>query len=196
MRILSGALRLWIAALAACAALDAGAANYLWEVSTIGNRIYLYGTMHAGKSSWYPLPAAVQGAYEDSAILVVEADITDDNAMAKSSVAMTYAPPDSIRNHVPPEEYARFRKLLPRYSLPEERVAQMKPFMAVSLLVFSEWARLGFVPQYGIDAYFIKKAKAELKPIVEIEGVDVQIRLVSSRRGSPPSRSPAWSTRG
>ena len=180
MRIPRGALRLWIAALAACAAVDAGAANYLWEVSSISNRVSLYGTMHAGKGSWYPLPDAVEKTYQDSAVLVVEADITDEKAMAKSSVAMTYTPPDSIRNHVPPEEYARFRKLLPRYSLPEDRVAQMKPFMAVSLLVFSEWARLGFLPQYGIDAYFIKKAKAELKPIVEIEGVDVQIRLVTS----------------
>ena len=180
MRIPRAGLRLWIAALAACAAAHAGAENYLWEISSVTNRVYLYGTMHTGKSSWYPLPGAVEKAYEDATVLVVEADITDENAMAKSSSAMTYVPPDSIRNHVPAEEYARFRKLLPRYSLSEDRVAQMKPFTAASLLIFSEWARLGFLPQYGIDAYFIKKAKAELKPIVEIEGVDTQIRLLAS----------------
>jgi len=57
---------------------------------------------------------------------------------------------------------------------------KLKPFMAVSLLVFSEWSRLGYVPNYGVDLYFITRAKAEKKPIVEIEGVDAQIRLMDS----------------
>jgi uncharacterized protein YbaP (TraB family) len=56
----------------------------------------------------------------------------------------------------------------------------MKPFMAVSLLVFSEWARLGFVPNYGVDAYLIAKAQAAKKPIVELEGIDTQIKLMDS----------------
>ena len=59
-------------------------------------------------------------------------------------------------------------------------MVQLKPFMAVSLLVFSEWSRLGFVPNYGVDLYLITKAKAEKKQIVEIEGVDTQIRLMDS----------------
>jgi uncharacterized protein YbaP (TraB family) len=56
----------------------------------------------------------------------------------------------------------------------------MKPFMAVSLLVFSEWARLGYLPNYGVDLYLLSKAKGEAKRIVEIEGVDEQIRLMDS----------------
>ena len=37
----------------------AAAANYLWEVSSLTNRVYLFGTVHAGKASWYPPPRAV-----------------------------------------------------------------------------------------------------------------------------------------
>lgn len=165
---------------AALAAPSASAANFLWEVSSLTNRAYLYGTVHAGKKEWYPLPKEVEDALNDSKVLVVEADVTDIAAMGKHSDTMTYKAPDTLKNHVSAEDYERFRKLLPRYQFPESHVIQMKPFLAVSLLVFGEWARQGFQPQYAIDAYLIARAKAEAKAIVELEGVDVQMRLMDS----------------
>ena len=168
-----------VAALAAWA-LPACADSYLWEASSLTNRIYLFGTVHAGRAEWYPLPPAVESAYADSKVLVVEADITNEDGMRKSIDAMTYKAPDSLKNHVKADDYARFRKLLPRYALAENQVLQLKPFMAVSLLVFGEWGKSGFLPQYGVDGYLIKKAKGDLKKVVEIEGIDEQIRLKDS----------------
>jgi len=164
----------------ALAATPAAAAPYLWEVLSMNNRVYLYGTVHAGRKEWFPLPPEVEEAYEESRVLVVEADITDTSTMAGSTRAMTYAPPDSLRAHVSVDDYERFMKLLPRYGLPEPQVSRMKPFMAASLLVFGEWARVGYLPQYSIDAYLIRKAKAEMKPVVELEGNAVQIALMGS----------------
>ena len=169
----------WLA-VAIAASLPARADSYLWEVSSLTNHVYLFGTVHAGRPEWYPLPVAVQNAYADSTVLVVEADITNVVAMRKSTDAMTYKLPDTLKNHVSAEDYARFVKLLPRYAIAEAQVAQLKPFIAVSLLVFAEWGRLGFRPDFGVDAYFIKKAKGDLKKIVEIEGIDEQIRLMDS----------------
>ena len=174
------ARNLLVALAASLAALPAVAANYLWEVSSVTNRVYLFGTVHAGKASWYPLPKAVEDAFEDSKVVVVEADITDAAAISKSAAAMMYKPPASLKTHIPAEQYARFARYLARYGLPEEQVIQMKPFMAVSLLVFSEWARMGYLPAYGVDAYLISKAKGEMKSVVEIEGVDMQISLMDS----------------
>jgi uncharacterized protein YbaP (TraB family) len=172
-------LRPILAVLALAAALPAGAVNFLWEVASMTNRVYLYGTVHAAKKEWFPLPRAVEDAYAESGVLVVEADVTDIVAMGKAAPT-TYTPPDSLRNHVSADDYERFRKLLPRYRLPESQVAQMKPFMAASLLVFAEWARLGYQPDLGIDGYLIRKAKADVKKIVEIEGVDTQVQLMES----------------
>ena len=175
--------RAWL--LAACLLASFGAhaqasRHFLWEVVSLTNRAYLFGTVHAGKKDWYPLPAPVEEAFADSKVLVVEADVTNVEAMARTTEAMVYTPPDSLSAHVPPADYERFRKLLPRYAIAEPQIGQLKPFMAVSVLVFSEWARLGYLPQYGIDAHLIKKARADLKPVVEIEGVDVQVRLMDS----------------
>ncbi len=156
------------------------AASYLWEVQSLSNRVYLYGTVHAGKKDWYPLDPVVEDAFNDAKVLVVEADILDAEKLTKSAKAMVYTPPDALQKHVSEAAYKRFVALLPRYFLNEAAVGQMKPFMAVSLLVFSEWARAGFDPQYGVDGYLLRKARAELKPVVEIEGVDVQIALMES----------------
>jgi uncharacterized protein YbaP (TraB family) len=172
--------RILAAGLIALSAPALHAAQYLWEASSLTNRVYLYGTVHAGKASWYPLPRAVEDAFADSAVLVVEADITDTAALAKSGKAMALPEGDSLRAHVATDDYARFAKLLPRYGITEAQVAPMKPFMAVSLLVFGEWARNGYFAQHGVDDYLIRKARAELKPVVEIEGVETQVQLMQS----------------
>ena len=170
------AFALFALALAPLAAAD----EFLWEVSSLTNKVYLYGTVHAGKKEWYPLPSPVEKAFADSNVLAVEADITNNEAMSKSADSLSYRPPDTLKNHVPPEQYARMVKLLPRYRFTEADVARAKPFVAVSLLVFAEWGRSGFHPAFGVDGYFIKKAQAEGKPVVELEGAAAQIALMNS----------------
>ena len=170
-----------LGALAALAlATQASAEHFLWEVSSMTNKVYLYGTVHAGKKDWYPLPAAVENALVDSSVLAVEADISNREALRKSAASMTYTWPDNLKDHVPAEQYSRMVKLLPRYSFTEADVSQVKPFMAVSLLVFAEWARSGFVPTLGVDSYLLRKAAAEAKPIVELEGAAMQVKLMDS----------------
>jgi uncharacterized protein YbaP (TraB family) len=169
-----------LAAFAASAQLASGDRHFLWEVIGVSNRAYLFGTVHAGKKDWYPLPPVIEEAFNESRVLVVEADITDVNAMAKAAPSMVYKAPETLKDHVTAQQYERFRKLLPRYSIPEGAILQMKPFMAVSTLVFSEWGRLGYLPELGIDGYLIRKARADLKPVVEIEGVESQMKLMDA----------------
>jgi uncharacterized protein YbaP (TraB family) len=176
MKILRSLVLLAVVAFASAA----NAQSYLWEVSSLTNRVYLFGTVHAGKASWYPLPQAVEDAYAASKVLVVEADITNTQAMAKTAKAMIYAPPASLQTHMPADQYARFRRYLARYSLPEEQASRMKPFLAISMLVFAEWARAGYNPELGVDAYLLANAKDAGKRVVEIEGIDKQIELMDS----------------
>ena len=178
-RILKRFLQVLASTLVALLSFQSHAAAFLWEVSSMTNKVYLYGTVHAGKQEWYPLPAPVENAFADSQVLVVEADISDTEALRKAQPA-TLAPPDTLAKHVDPAVYARFVKLLPRFRLPEAQLAQMKPFMAVSLLVFADWARLGYQPNFGVDSYLIAKAHNNNKPVRELEGLDAQVELMDS----------------
>jgi uncharacterized protein YbaP (TraB family) len=179
-RAMKRLLRLGLCLALATTCATASAAEYLWEVMGLTNRVYLFGTVHAGKKDWYPLPKPVEDAFNDSRVLVVEADVTDSAAIRSAGASLVYKPPDTLKDHVPKEDYERFRKLLPRYRYPEDEVAQLKPFMAVSMLVFSEWGRQGYFSEFGVENYLIAKAKAEVKPIVELEGVAAQMKLMDS----------------
>jgi uncharacterized protein YbaP (TraB family) len=154
--------------------------HFLWEVISMTNRAWLFGTVHAGKQEWFPLAPEIERAFESSPVLVIEADVTDLEVVGKTAGTMSYQPPDTLANHVPPADYARFLTQIGRIGVPEERVKHMKPFTAGSLLMFAEWQRQGFLPQFGVDYYLITKAKAAKKKIVELEGVEAQSRLIDS----------------
>ncbi len=156
------------------------ARNFLWEVTSLTNRIYLYGTIHAGKASFYPLPPAVQGAFADAQVLAVEADITDEESMRRNAGTMTYAPPDTLAKHVPEKTYERFRHILDRFGVPEAQMAPIKPFYAGSLLAMLQWGRMGYLPEQGVDLHLIKLAKSKGKRVVELEGADAQSELMDS----------------
>jgi uncharacterized protein YbaP (TraB family) len=161
-------------------ATQARAEHFLWEVRSMTNTVYLYGTIHAGKKEWFPLPEVVEQAFADSKVLAVEADVTNIEAMGKSISAMAYAPPDELSKHVPPEDYERFKVQIARMGITEASTRRMKPFAAASILMFTEWERAGYSPQFGIDAYLISKAKAMRKRVVELEGVEAQSALMDS----------------
>lgn len=154
--------------------------SFLWEVTSMTNRAFLFGTIHAGKREWYPLPRAVEDAFAESEVLAVEADVTDVEAMEKTAGSMAYKAPDELMKHVPLADYERLRAQLPRYGMSIGTMKNLKPFAAVSILVFGEWARLGYLPQFGVDYYLIQRAKGAKKKVVEVEGVDVQAKLMDS----------------
>jgi uncharacterized protein YbaP (TraB family) len=187
IRALAVAARACLAAAAVVAAIPAAAQDqkpetrhFLWEVQSMTNRVYLFGTIHAGKREWFPLPDPVEKAFTDSQVLAVEADVTNAEAMSKTTGAMSYAAPDELSKHVPPADYERLKVLLDKLHIPETIVRHMKPFAAASVVLFAEWESVGLTPGLGVDAYLLNRAKSMGKPVVELEGVQAQAELTDS----------------
>lgn len=169
------------AVFAACLlAAPAQAELFLWEVRSMTNSAWLFGTIHGGNKDWFPLAPAVEQALAESDIVVVEADVTNVEALSKSVAAMAYTAPDELAKHVDPKDYERFRFHAARLRVPESTVKGLKPFTAVSILMFAEWERQGLQPEYSIDAYVIAKARALKKTVVELEGVEAQSAIMDS----------------
>lgn len=162
------------------AATQARAELFLWEVRSMTNTVYLYGTIHAGRKEWFPLPEPVEQALAEAKVLAVEADVTNLDAMAKGVSAMAYVSPDDLSKHVPPADYERFKVQAAKLGVSESVISKVKPFAAGSMLMFAEWERAGYSPQFGIDAYLLSKAKAQKKRVVELEGVEAQSALMDS----------------
>ena len=154
--------------------------NFLWEVKSKTNTVYLYGTIHVGKKSFYPLPEAVETAFKKSARLVVEADIGNQDSMAAALPLIMYLPPDSLDTRIPKAALNRLKVQLARYEIPYESVQQFKPFMVGGMLVAAEFARLGYDPRYGVDKHLLEQAALTGKTVLELESVEQQMKLLGS----------------
>ena len=154
--------------------------SLLWQVKSKSNTVYLYGTIHVGKNSFFPLPEAVESAFAQSAKLVVEADITNQQSMAETMPLLMYTGSDSLETQLPKPLVERTKAQFERYRIPFDRVKQFKPFMVGGLLSIAEFTRLGYDQRYGVDGYLIHKAVLNGKPVLELESVESQMRMLSS----------------
>lgn len=153
---------------------------FLWEVKSPTAKVYLFGTIHVGKRSFYPLPLQVENAFTDADKLVVEADVSGASSPAEVESIIAYRPPDSLDKHVPPALYTRLKAQLARLNIPEPAVKQMKPFIVGGLLSIAEFSRLGYDMNRGVDAYLLARAKEERKPVQELETATSQLKMLDS----------------
>jgi uncharacterized protein len=154
--------------------------SFLWEVKSATNTVYLFGTIHVGKKSFYPLPDAVEKALAGSKKVVVEADISKTDGLADISKMIMYEAPDTLERKIPSALFARLKTQLVKFKIPADGVKPMKPFMIGALLSVNEFTRLGYDMNFGVDAYLIASANKQMKPILELESQLGQIELLTN----------------
>ena len=86
-----------------------GGKSFLWEVKSKTNVVYLFGTIHVGKRTFYPLPPQVEAALKQSQRLVVEADISNTDGLANIDAIINYQAPDSLDKHIPAPLFERLK---------------------------------------------------------------------------------------
>jgi uncharacterized protein len=156
------------------------ATAFLWEVKSKSNTVYLFGTVHVGKSEFYPLASVIEDAFKKSKKIVVEADITKADESKEIDGLITFAPPDSLESKISEGLFERVREQLTRLKIPVDGVKNMKPFIVGGFLAVTEFTRLGYDMKYGVDAYLIEKATKEKKPVIELESQLGQIKMLSN----------------
>lgn len=154
--------------------------NFLWKVQSKEGTVYVLGSIHYLKKETYPLSEKIENAFEKSDNLVVEADINDADKIdiAKLLANAIYPENDSLENHVSKETFQTIKREVVPLGLPMEIVNKQKPWFLALTLSSVGLLRLGYDPNYGIDKYFLSKAKGK-KKILELESIDYQIELFS-----------------
>jgi uncharacterized protein len=151
----------------------------LWAVQSPTNTVFLYGTVHAGRNDFFPLPERVEKLFGASKVLVVEADVSNLSVLRDVAPLMTFTPPDTLETKLPKALFARFKKLAERYKVPVAEAQRFRPFLASSVIAMGELTEAGYEVRYGVDGYLSEQAKLLNKPLKELEGVGEQIKLFS-----------------
>ena len=154
--------------------------SFLWRVQSKTNTVYVLGSIHFFKKEAYPLHQKIENAFDQSEVLVVEANVND---IAKLDIeklveSAMYPDPETLERHVSAETYGLIKKETGRVGIPLELINRQKPWFLALLLESLELLKLGFDPNYGIDKYFLSRATGK-KKIVELESLDYQIDLLS-----------------
>lgn len=155
-----------------------------WHAEKDGRSIYLLGSVHLATADFYPLRAQIQQAYEESSALLVEADIiaaeSDIKLQQQIMAESFYGPDRSLRDDLSPELLARLEKWLRSRNVPEALFMRQRPAIAMITLSMVEVQARGLDPSHGIDRHFLQQAHRGGKPIMELEGVLPQLRMLNS----------------
>lgn len=156
--------------------------SFLWAVEAGSNPVFLLGSIHFLRPDDYPLPPAIDAAYEASRTVVFETDIgrmQDPRVQARMLELGTLPPGQNVFTTLDPETRRKLERKLAEAGLPAELIAGMKPWLIALTLSSLEFMRLGFDPGLGVDMHFYQRAREDGKRTGELETVEQQVQILS-----------------
>jgi uncharacterized protein YbaP (TraB family) len=183
-----------IAALALCCFAPAGATpqedgggapkHFLWKVTGPKGVVYLFGTIHAGKADFYPLPSIIEDSFKEADTLIEEIDISEPAKAARIERRFTeegsYPNGETITNHLSEVTRSHLAAYSKKGGPPESAIAHMRPWLVSMLVDLGEMKQMGFDPSYGLDRHFLEEAQQSHKQIGALEDADSQLKLFTS----------------
>jgi uncharacterized protein YbaP (TraB family) len=144
-----------------------------------GAVLYLYGTLHLGSAAGEGLDAPTRDLIGKSSRLAIELDPRNTAAIGHALQTFgLYPVGDSLARHISEALMARTATRAEQLTLPEERIEQMRPWVAANLLSVLTLAATGLDPRRGSEALLTAAALGANVPVIEIEGADVQFKLL------------------
>lgn len=165
-------------ATAVCA--QAASKGMIWEVKSGRGTTYLLGSIHVFRQDLYPLQDAIEQAFQQSKVLIVEADIRGldgKKALEVMQARGTFQDGRSLEETVSKKTYALVRKNKGLLGNDLATINRAKPWYASTLVATLELSRAGFDVVNGVDSYFMNRAGEGKKKVVALETVDEQFRL-------------------
>jgi len=168
--------------------------SFLWQVESTAIKTattpksYLLGSIHFLKKEHYPLKKVIEEAFDQADVLAVEVDISSDK-IAKAGMMLLqkgmYTGEETLKANISEKTFQLARDKLKELGMDISGFQTFKPWMVAMSIINMELMKLGFNPNYGIDKYFLDKVSESTsapgkKEIVELEGVEYQVKLFES----------------
>lgn len=149
-----------------------------------GNTAWLFGSIHVGRESFYPLPDYVIDAYEGADKLAVEFDTKafseDFSAQTMAMSKLIYRTGATIEDEIDKELYDKAVEIMTDYGIYNKLLDHYLPIMWSNLIDNILYEKLGVQSDLGIDNYFIERAYEEEKPILDVESAEFQYTMLAN----------------
>lgn len=152
-----------------------------FRISGHGRVAYLFGTVHVGQASFYPLAPEAQRMLAAADHLVVELDTRADEAYAQALAKHgRYPDGGDIRTRLAPETLARLSAALHAEGVSVASMARLKPWLIANLLLSMRLERAGFRRSEGVEEQLLAQARRRGTRVVQLESAESQLALFDS----------------
>jgi len=155
-----------------------GGKTFLWKVERGETTLYLLGSIHALKEDAYPLPPAIEAAFDEAEVAVFEIDLDD---MTKAAIKMMSAGSleegRTLEEVVGPETWSEFETHVGGLGFDASLYQGMKPWIAALTVAAFELTKHGYLATSGLDTYFSQRALETGKKRLALETVAFQVGL-------------------
>lgn len=145
--------------------------------------IYLFGSIHVGDQSLYPLHDQIDEAFEEADHLAVEIDISDINELEAQQAMMQqgmYLDGTTLSDVIDDDIFNETVTHLSGIGLQEPLLDQFQPWFVSMLLSEVALEKTEFTGDDGIDIHFIDRANDKDLPIISLESFESQMDSISS----------------
>jgi uncharacterized protein YbaP (TraB family) len=160
-----------------------GNKSTLWQVKGSHNSVYLLGSIHVLPATAYPLHPALQRAFNNSQRVVFEVDlntVSEQAVLREFEEVGVYPPGDNLEHHVSPATIKLVKQVLAKLGMSYQKAIRFKPALLGELITSRYTELAGFREDLGVDRYFYSQAKNTRKPVLGLETVRDQARVLSS----------------
>ena len=153
----------------------------MWKVAGASNSVYLLGSIHLLRSQDYPLPTAIDAAYDDAEVLIMEVDMDDMDPFAAQAAFTRYGvlhDDTTLRDLMGDGLYLEAIAAAEIIDIPLEMLQKTEPWYAAMTVEIMMLSRIGFNPALGVEMHMMSKATQDGKAIEGFETVEEQIQFL------------------
>jgi uncharacterized protein YbaP (TraB family) len=153
----------------------------LYRVSRDGRVAYLFGTVHVGTRSFYPLAPEVMRALGKANRVVVELDTRANDAFLRAVDKFgSYPRGEDIRKHISPDTLRQLTAALHEVGISVSSMAHLKPWLIANMLLSVHLERIGYRRSEGVEQVLLAAARRRGAPVAELESAEYQLALFDS----------------
>jgi len=154
-----------------------------------GTDVFMFGSIHFGRASFYPLPGPIETAFTLAKQTWFEA-LSGTDAFPRRAKCPEGR---TLDDYVSPKTLDKLREMAPRAKLDFEQLRTMKPWGVGFMVSQFLWASVNCTSKYGLDDYFKGRADSAKQPMHYLETADEQLDPVDS---APIDQQEAFLARG
>ncbi len=189
----------WTAAVAVVALASAAAVGHaedrgpvtrhtMWRIEGGHAPVCLLGSIHLLHRQNYPLERPIEDAFDEARVVAFEIALDEARTAMRpvEPVRVARRPAQqpsqqpALRSGVSKTTYDAVVRYLENAGLPGTTLDQVPPPLVSRILLSLELQRLGFDPDWGVDAYFYRRAQKYGKTIVPLETVAEQLGVLGT----------------